>query len=342
MPLDPHPLLWPFLALQSVLSAWPIYLPVLLTAVDAVLAWQGGLGSKPSFGLAAVGAGILMAIMASAFSEVYTLTSTGSWWIVGAVLAVFVSLPGAGIALGRLLGRLRIKGRRAAWPAACYAVAVAYGGLLVLLSLALPKSTAPPDQALLEMFTQHRSALESIAVTARDTYLSASVTQARSSYQSRSDAPVSPRRFRSTEDALDSEREAADLHALLAPTGLWGFRSRDDRATFPVWADGSLLGGEVKGLMYRTTPPRTLTASLDGAGEPGSGRSAYRHIEGNWYLYRRWDSGTQYLSDRAELIRHRHPMPLPRHQSTGWFVVGSAVQGSDHSSVGSSGRLIGR
>jgi hypothetical protein len=58
---------------------------------------------------------------------------------------------------------------------------------------------------------------------------------------------------------------------------------------FCVDSFGSVSGGDAKGIAYSDRPIEQTVENLDRYPEGSIGRTAYRHIEGGWYLFYRHD-----------------------------------------------------
>ncbi len=73
------------------------------------------------------------------------------------------------------------------------------------------------------------------------------------------------------------------------PRGFQAGRRADgnDGVNFLFWLTGSAISDDTeKGFAYRTVPPANILPALDGIRpQSRNGFAAYRHIQGNWYLF---------------------------------------------------------
>ena len=148
--------------------------------------------------------------------------------------------------------------------------------LLLILSIAGCSSRHPTDQKLLAEFQSHKAQFEQLlAMFQADKKLE------RVAYSfTRPDNPVE---IGITRERIQQYRDLFDNLKLTA--GIEGLEPKDmvmfHRSTY-----GLSVSGSSKGFAYFLKPPQLLVDSLDGyRSKDGRSFTAFRHIEGNWYLY---------------------------------------------------------
>ncbi len=72
-----------------------------------------------------------------------------------------------------------------------------------------------------------------------------------------------------------------------------GFGADAESVEFYYWGHGSAISSDTdKGYIYAKKPPTPILPSLEGCHPNGENLTfAYRHIEGNWYLYYKYLPG---------------------------------------------------
>jgi len=129
-----------------------------------------------------------------------------------------------------------------------------------------------PDEVLIQNFHDHRTAFEQLRIMLeRDDDI-----------------------FRIDEDWTDppeiSQEKVGEYRRLFDVVGTRrGFYNRRNplRIELIASARGWVTSGSTKGYVFLEEPPETLDPSLDRfhTGNGANDRAAYRHIEGNWYLF---------------------------------------------------------
>ncbi len=135
---------------------------------------------------------------------------------------------------------------------------------------------SPSDRQLLSNFASHKSTFNTLSQL---TLIDKNLTRVDYDWTDPSDTQkigISPERI-------------AKYHSLLESVGLHrGFSSDGVHSVeFISYAQGSAMSSdEFKGYAYLTVPPKEALPSLDDCQpDEKNGVTAYRHIEGPWYLY---------------------------------------------------------
>ncbi len=164
---------------------------------------------------------------------------------------------------------------QAAWRIA----AVVVGVPLILIGMSsspLNPQNPPSDAKLLADFPRHEATLNEIAQMAQAEEGLIWVLRNETNPTDPHTVGVSPARI-------------ARYHQLLNAAGVpEGFTQNSDNGGiyFENWRYGPATSTHSdKGYVYLTPPPAHTLSSLDECGFEVNGIVAYRHIEGNWYLY---------------------------------------------------------
>jgi hypothetical protein len=95
--------------------------------------------------------------------------------------------------------------------------------------------------------------------------------------------PANPADVKVTAERLSEYRQLFNKLDLRA--GIEGYGQKDV-ITFYASTQGLAVSGSSKGFAYLKDPPKLLVEKLDGYRSPdGKSFTAFRHIEGNWYLF---------------------------------------------------------
>lgn len=101
-------------------------------------------------------------------------------------------------------------------------------------------------------------------------------------------APGGPRFVEAAEGSSASSLGQTEIDVLVRKLAIrWVAYGEDPRfrsLRIAFFDKGTLMASTRKGLMYAETPPGTLIPSLDRNDFPSG--EYYRHLEGNWYLFR--------------------------------------------------------
>ncbi len=149
-------------------------------------------------------------------------------------------------------------------------------GLLLLLVLSGCRAQHPKDEDLIQRFKTHRQEFEQLLQMFQADKGLGRV------------APDFTRPANTTEIGVTKERidEYRRLFSALGlSSGIEGYGERD-AVIFYASTQGLSVSGSSKGFAYLTKRPELLVDQLDGYRSPdGRSFSAFRHIEGNWYLH---------------------------------------------------------
>lgn len=149
-------------------------------------------------------------------------------------------------------------------------------GLLLLLLLTGCQAQHPNDEALLQRFRTHRQEFEQLLHMYQ-------VDKGLGRVAPGFTRPANPAEVGVTKERIDEYRRLFIVLGLSA--GIEGYGERDT-VFFYASTQGLSVSGSSKGFAYLTKPPALMVDQLDGYRSPdGRSFSAFRHIEGNWYLH---------------------------------------------------------
>jgi hypothetical protein len=137
-------------------------------------------------------------------------------------------------------------------------------------------SKHPSDQVLLSQFQSHQAEfnklLQMFLIDKRLGRVAYNFTR-----------PENPGEIGITQERLKEYRDLFDELDLSA--GIEGYDEKD-LVWFHASTQGLSVTGSSKGFAYLLKPPKLIVDSLDGyRSKDGRSFTAFRHIEGNWYLY---------------------------------------------------------
>ena len=182
---------------------------------------------------------------------------------------------------------LKTSPKQKAWLVRGFAVG---GPILVfgMLWLAFNLGGPPSDEQMMTNFQQHRPTFNQLI----------QMVQADKEGIHIDTAAMLPMNTQAPSIPLD---RINTYRRLMKTVGLARWLTADAKATdveMAYYANGSAISSDVdKGYVYLTQPPTPLMRTLDqyGTDGDGSGRDtevlAYRHIQGDWYLYYRYEPG---------------------------------------------------
>ena len=156
---------------------------------------------------------------------------------------------------------------------------IVLSGLLAVVvtapDIVLQKDEAPSDQEMLANFQHHRTAFNQLLLMAQADKGLSSVNNGWTDPDNLLTAHVSQSR-------VDQYRK------LFIVAGVISCSMGDQNVNLRAWGVGNALSSDAnKGYAYLVKPPTNLLNSLDDC-QPEDTRfnvEAYRHIEGNWYLF---------------------------------------------------------
>lgn len=149
------------------------------------------------------------------------------------------------------------------------------GLLLLLLVLSGCRAQHPKDEDLLQRFRTHRQEFEQLLQMFREDKGLGRVAPDFT-------RPANTNEVGVTKERIDEYRRLFRTLGLSA--GIEGYGERD-AVFFYASTQGLSVSGSSKGFAYLTKRPALLVDQLDGYRSPdGRSFSAFRHIEGNWYL----------------------------------------------------------
>lgn len=138
--------------------------------------------------------------------------------------------------------------------------------------------TGPPsDREMLTHFQRHRATFDHLAGMVQ-----ADKRLKRVDYNWTD--PADPRQVGVSPARISEYRRLLDSAGVHRGFEVW---DRSEGVKFLYWGQGSAISSDTdKGFAYLTKPPKRTLASLDACGpDKKNGVLAYRHIEGNWYLF---------------------------------------------------------
>jgi hypothetical protein len=148
--------------------------------------------------------------------------------------------------------------------------------LLATVSFSACSSKHPSDETLLKEFQTHKAEFNQLL----QMFLS-DKRLGRVAYNFT--RPENPSEIGISQQRLQEYRELFDELNLSA--GIEGYDEKDV-VWFHASSQGLSVTGSSKGFAYITKPPQLIVGSLDGfRSRDGRSFTAFRHIEGNWYLY---------------------------------------------------------
>jgi hypothetical protein len=148
--------------------------------------------------------------------------------------------------------------------------------VLLLCTLTGCEAQHPKDEVLLKNFRDHKAEFEQL--------LQMFHADKRLSRVARDfTRPANPTEVGITEERLREYRKLFDVLGLSA--GIEGYGEKES-VFFLASTQGLSVSGSSKGYAYLATPPELIVDQLDGYKPPdGKSFSAFRRIEGNWYLH---------------------------------------------------------
>jgi hypothetical protein len=148
--------------------------------------------------------------------------------------------------------------------------------LVFALALAPDTRPHPTDDVLIDKWTRHRGEFDELLGMFQSDQRLGRVAPTFTRPERWADAGVAPARIK------DYRRRCDDLGL---EAGIEGYDEKDV-VWFIASARGLSVTGSGKGYVYMTQPPELVVPSLDKYwSSDGRSFTAYRHLDGNWYLF---------------------------------------------------------
>ena len=148
--------------------------------------------------------------------------------------------------------------------------------ILLTSFIASCSSKHPSDKVLLSEFQSHKAEFDKLLQMFLTDKGLGRVAYSFTRPENLNEIGISEQRLREYRDLFDELSLSAGIEGYDEKEAIW----------FHASTYGLSVSGSSKGFAYLTKPPQLVVDSLDGyRSKDGRSFTAFRHIEGNWYLY---------------------------------------------------------